>query len=170
MNATDNDIAMASSPLLIKMTEPDALSRDPRLLTLAEDAPFSVTIVSPWTRAAQLVSEARRKYQPVPQLSIADLSEPGVVVEVSAGRSFLTADAIEGVVLKRDGEIVRPLSANVEPETIRNRMGAELAVSRGSFKFAMESFSPSSPLTIVCIGKRGNVEFDLSEIELGRLR
>jgi hypothetical protein len=95
-----------------------------------------------------------------------------VDIVVTPGPSFLTADAIQDVVLKRGDQIIRPLARNVAPTTVQNAMGASRTLAEGRFTFDMAAFSTSTPgpVTIVLIGQRGNFEWDMYSNELDSLR
>jgi hypothetical protein len=95
-----------------------------------------------------------------------------VDVIVNPGQSFLTADAIENVVLKRGDRIIRPLARTVTPTTVQNAMGPSKTLAEGRFTFDMAEFSSSTvgTLTIVLIGKHGNFEWEMYSNELERLK
>lgn len=166
LEATEDAIAKASSPVVAKL---NGLSAE-ETRRLWEDAPFTVTLSSPWIRAAMVASEARRRFLPIPQLSIQSFNDEGLIIEVSPGRSLVNADLIENVVVKRTDQIVRPLSAEITPTIITNALGAKREVARGRFRFPMEALGQETPIEIVCVGRRGNFTVHLSRLELSWLR
>jgi hypothetical protein len=167
LTATETELATASSPELAKLAAATAYGI---YSYLPKDPPFSVTISTPWTRAAIAALEAKRKYEPAPSLSIDALNRLGLSINVSPGSSLTTADAIENVVIKRGEIIIRPIDRSVKPHTIQNAMGAKRELSSGSFTFEMDALQPTTDLTIVLIGKRGNYEITLIPAELSYLR
>lgn len=171
VKATNGELAVSASPIGVKM---DTLSHSDRasvgeLQKLIKDAPFSVLISTPYSRAGFVAAEARRKFQPPPTIRIDELNAEGLTIEVSPG-GFTSADAIENVVLKRGDAIMRPLASNVVPVTIENAMGAKKDVSRGSFRFPINAFAPTSPVTIILVGRSRNFEIPLTVVELSKLR
>lgn len=171
LNVSSEDAVRFSSPLLVKLA---AAADDPAQLTtvlaLAKDAPFNIQILTPFSRAALAAGEARRKFTSPPALSVDTLNKEGLTVEVSAGNSFVTADAIEGVVIKRGDQIIKPVTSDVKPVTIENRMGAKRESAVGRFRFPIGAFAATGPLTIVLVGKVRNFEIPMSEAELSLLR
>ncbi len=170
ITATEEHAVTASSLFLVQLEEASRSDAFSTTVALWEKAPFDVSISSPWVRAASAAAEARRKYQPEPKLSLDDLNQQGLLIVVRPGKSLTTADAIENVVIKRGDEIIRPIEATMAPETTVNALGAKLEVSRGTFRFAMEALAPSSAVTIVCVGAKGNYEITLTAMQLSRLR
>ena len=77
---------------------------------------------------------------------------------------------IENVVVKRGVEVVRPLNTTVKPVEIRNGLGASRMVAEGDFTFPFSAFDPSSEITLVLVGKVGNVEWRVTREELSRMK
>lgn len=167
LSATETELATASSPELAKIAAANAQGR---YTYLPKDPPFNVTILTPWARAAMTALEAKRKYEPAPQLSADALNRLGLSIEVFPGSSMTTADAIENVVIKRGENIIRPIERKVEPRTIQNALGAKRELSMGTFRFEMDALAPTADVTIVLIGSRGNYEITLTPAELSHLR
>jgi hypothetical protein len=134
------------------------------------DGPYRINIVSPFIAAAMRVAEAKRKYEDPPHLSIASLNAEKVIVNVRPGRNFTNFGVIEAMVIKRGGQIVRPLKSNVTPTVVQNRMGASAAAADGEFTFDFSTFDPSDGVVLVLIGKSGNFEWEMSAKELAQLR
>ena len=140
------------------------------VLGVLEKAPFSLVIESPFSRAVAALREAKRKFQDSPKLDVNDLNKGAVAVVVGPGSNFTTADGIENVVIERNGQVVKPLSADVRPTTIQNRLGASRASTEGRFTFPLNVFSPDVPITIILIGKSGNFEWSITRTDLSRLK
>jgi len=160
-------VATASSPELANFALATAVGLS---IDLPKDPPFNVTILTPWVRAALAGLEAKRKFEPVPALSVDALNRLGLSIEVSPGSPLTTADAIENVVIKRGETVIRPLSRTVQPDTIQNALGVKRELSTGSFKFAMEALRPTGDLTIVLVGRRQNYEITLLQAALTFLK
>lgn len=165
--ATGSEVATASSPELANFALATAVGLS---IDLPKDPPFNVTILTPWVRAALAGLEAKRKFEPVPALSVDALNRLGLSIEVSPGSPLTTADAIENVVIKRGETVIRPLSRTVQPDTIQNALGVKRELSTGSFKFAMEALRPTGDLTIVLVGRRQNYEITLLQAALTFLK
>jgi hypothetical protein len=115
-------------------------------------------------------AEARRTFATPPKASITALNTEGLVVVVGPGTSFVTADAVKGMVITRGGQVIKPLTSDIAPTMIENRMGAKSRSATGRFRFPLDALAPSGPLTIVIIGQRHNFEIPMSEVELCLLR
>lgn len=134
------------------------------------DAPYQISIFSPFTRAAMEAAEAKRKFLPTPALKLEELNLDAVQVRVGPGSNFTSFGTIENVVVKRGDEVTRPVKADVHSTTIQNRMGATATAAEGVFTFDFSAFEPSKPVKLVLIGKDGNYEWPLEAAELARLR
>lgn len=142
---------------------------DPRFAAY-HDAPFRFLIISPYVTAMIAAAEAKRKYEPTPTLSADGLNADHVVISVRPGELLATADSIENVLIKRNGQIVRPLTQRITPMTISNALGASEASAQGDFRFDFGVFAPDAPITIVMIGARANLEFTFKPDELAQLK
>lgn len=142
---------------------------DPRFAAY-HNAPFRFLIMSPYVAAMIAAAEAKRKYEPTPTLSADALNADRVVISVRPGELLATADSIENVLIKRNGQIVRPLKQRIIPMTISNALGASEASAQGDFTFDFDVFAPDTPITIVMIGARANLEFTLMPDELAYLK
>ncbi len=172
LSMTEADVSKVSMPLLVKLV---AAEHDPATMlysamTLAKDAPFGVELLTPFSRAAMAAAQARRKFATPRSANLAALNSGGVVVNVTAGSSFLTADAVEGMVIRRGDQVIKPLTSRIQPAVIGNRMGAKSPSAVGVFTFPMNAFAPTSPLTIVIVGNLRNFEIPMTTVELGMLR
>jgi hypothetical protein len=164
-----------SSPLgvLMKMSSGPGVGFNPEVYKRVEalyEAPYSLIVRSPYVTAMIAVSEAKRRFIDLPALSVDTLNDAKVVVDVGPGRNFTRVGTIEDVVVRRNGEIVRPIKSDVKPTKVQNRMGATAHSSEGSFTFPFEVFEPSLDLTFVLIGKEGNFEIHMTQAELRLLR
>jgi hypothetical protein len=144
--------------------------RDRRLVTLATDAPFAFMIMTPYTRAASIAVQAKRKFAAATFPTLDALNAELVVVSVDPGSSILSVDTIENVVIKRGTDLIRPVKSSVEPTVVQNAMGLKKDTARGSFTFDFAAFAPGSAITLVLIGKGGNFEFEMTQEEVARLK
>jgi hypothetical protein len=171
LDMSEEDVSRVSSALLVKLVAAeDDSSRKYEAMTLAKDAPFDVMLLTPFSRAGFAAAEARRKFATPTRTDLTALNKQGLIVVVSPGTSFVTADAVEGMVIRRGDQVIKPLTSVIKPTMIENRMGAKSASAVGRFTFPMDVFAPKSPLTIVIIGKLRNFEIPMSEVELGLFR
>jgi hypothetical protein len=133
-------------------------------------SPFAIKISSPYVRAMLAAAEAKRKYEPLPSLSVADWNAAGVVVSVSPKGTLTDLRAIENVIIQRDGATIRPRKSDVNLITLQNAMGAQATTTEGLFFFDFSVFEPTSLITVVLIGASTNFEFSLTSDELKRMR
>jgi len=68
------------------------------------------------------------------------------------------------------GMILRPLTADVRPTIVQNRLGVTAAAADGDFTFDFSVFEPSQPITFVVVGKSRNFEWMMTPEELARLK
>lgn len=134
-----------------------------------ESAPFRLLIQTPYSSVAGLAAEAARRHQDFAAPPLEAVNH-GVTLDVAPGPSITTADAVENVVLRRDGQIIKPLKSHVEPATVQTAMGARRELSQGQFLFPMDPFAPTAALTIVVIGRTGNWEWTMTPRELAVLK
>jgi hypothetical protein len=175
-NATADAVSELSTPVGVFVTVYGGIPAIVKNATLSErfkslvDSPYNISFLTPFTRAAFAVLEAKRKYEPQPTLKADDLNAGKVIVHISPGGDFTRLATIENVIIKRNGEIIRPLRAAVQPKVVQNRLGASATTAEGSFTFDFSVFEPSAAITLVLIGKEGNYEWWMSTDELARLR
>lgn len=143
---------------------------DPRILQVVDKAPYNFIIVSPYTRAATIAVEAKRKFTEATYPTLDLLNSDLVQVVVSPGSSMLTVDAIENMVIRRGDAVIRPSKSKIDPTTVRNGIGVTKASAEGVFTFDYAVFEPSSPITLVLIGKAGNFEWLMTPDELRQLK
>jgi hypothetical protein len=142
-------------------------------LGVATEGPFRFSLRTPYVSAALQSADAKRKFEPVPTASaslLLALNAQKVVVQVTPGSKITNVDAIENVVIRRAGQIVRPLKASVTPEEVHNAMGMSKPSASGDFTFDFDTFAPTTAITLVLIGHTGNVEWPMSPAELALLR
>jgi hypothetical protein len=89
---------------------------------------------------------------------------------VTPGAQMGTLDTIEAVVIKRGGQILRPLKSSVTPVALSNRMGAKVESAEGVFTFPFGAFAPDQPIILVLIGKRATVEWTMMPRDLWALK
>jgi hypothetical protein len=127
---------------------------------MLDEAPFTILIETPYFRAHYLASEARRRFAPLPALSIEELNAEGVTIRVIPGRNFLAAGTIESVVIKRGDRVVHAIKQSVTPLEIFNNAGATRTLAQGLFQFPLEALTEDAgPYVLVCIGKTGNAYY-----------
>jgi hypothetical protein len=105
-----------------------------------------------------------------PQLSLEKINAERVAIVVSPGSKMDSVDSIEQVVILRGGQTHRPTKADVVPTTLQNRMGATVEATKGAFYFPVELFNPDMPITVVLVGKKGNLEWTMPQDELRMLK
>jgi hypothetical protein len=132
------------------------------------DGPFLVAVRTPFTRAIEAAGEAKRKYEPRPILAPDELNKG--LVEVVVGSKDMKADVITSMVIKRENNLVRPLRQVSLPVQIANLMGGVTRVANSAFVFDLDTFRPTSDITLVLIGERENFEYLMSSRELKLLR
>lgn len=168
----DDAVAMAS-PVRLRMKGLDVrhhLVEAQAVLQRISEAPFEFFIASPFATAAMAAATASRKFEARPHLTVEALNARKVVIHVGPGSTFSTADAIENVVIKRDGAIIQPSQKAITLAPVQNALGASKPSANGDFTFEFEAFTPTTSITLVFIGAAGNYEWTVTPDELARLR
>jgi hypothetical protein len=169
-DAINDPMSMRSADCTKKTRDRSITVTDAALCAdLMTDSPFAFFIQSPYTLATALASNAKRKFASRPQVTLDDLNGRQVVVHVGVA-DFVAKDVIENVVVKRGVGVLQPLKATVTPVEIRNGLGASRTVAEGDFTFTFAAFDPSSGITLVLVGKLGNVEWKITSEELLRMK
>jgi hypothetical protein len=126
-------------------------------------------IKSPYIVALETAAEAARRFTKV-SIPYAAINAKKVTLVVEPIGSILEADAVEDVVIKRNGRVLRPLLKTVTPTTFRTAMGATRQLTVGRFTFDFSVFEPSTDIEIVMIGKAENTTCTITADELAELR
>jgi hypothetical protein len=134
------------------------------------DAPYRISVNSPYARVVLAAMEAKRRFQPTPALDVDQLNNDKVTVVVTPGKSFPPEDVITDVVIHREGQTVRPLKRDIKSTVVQNRMGASAPIAESMFVFDFPTFKPTAPITLVLIGKNANYEWDVTVDELALLK
>jgi hypothetical protein len=131
---------------------------------------FEATVITPYYRVVVATAQAKRKFAAQPSITLEAANKDLVEIVVTPGRKIREADAIESVVVKRGAEVIRPIRQNVTPVTVETAMGLKKTLTEGRFVFGVETFDPSAApgVTIVLVGKNGNVEWPFTATELRR--
>lgn len=132
--------------------------------------PWNLYLRTPYVTAALQAADAKRRYLPTPKLTLKDIDNTHVTIQVDTSDSFINAESVARIVLKRNGEIVQPTSQSLAPRTIQNGMGATRIINQGRFSFAIECFDASQPLTIVIVGEQHTLEIPMSTSMLRQYR
>lgn len=157
----------------MRLNDPDRILRPTErdeLKTLLERGPFTIQIVTPFARVCSAVGEAERKFEAFtpPTIDVANAEKVWVVV--GPGPMITTADAVENLIVRRDGETIRPLQRLVEPRPMTTAMNVTRTFTEGRFQFDFKAFAPTAPITLVIVGSQNNLEWTLEVEELKRLR
>lgn len=135
-----------------------------------QQQPFQVRLSTPYSLVALTYHEARRKYETPVFTPLDVVNATQVEVMVTPGAQMGTLDTIEAVVIKRGGQILRPLKSSVTPVALSNRMGAKVESAEGVFTFPFGAFAPDQPIILVLIGKRATVEWTMMPRDLWALK
>ncbi len=156
------------SLLVINGAQPDdyrTVARSPR------EAPFQVSVLTPYMRASVTVMMARRRQLPMPELALQPVNDDGIVVSVAASQEYAITASLQDLVLRRaddaDAAPIQPFKRLVEPQTIKGPFGGERQVMLGSFYFRFEDFE-HLPLLITCVGSPRGLALSLEEGDLVR--
>jgi hypothetical protein len=144
-----------------------ALGRSPgnEYVEIHSDATLMVLLIPRYMAFRQAMSDALRKMEPVESVGIAD--GHGVAV---FPRQMWAPDIIK-IVLQRNGETIAPISNNLKPQTLTNRMGASVTIHTGEVFFPCSAFSPDGTVTITAIPEAaGNMVKTLTPDEMKKLR
>jgi hypothetical protein len=156
----------ANYPLLMRLRA----HSNAETMRQVNQSPFSFFIETQYSMVAGRVAFATMKFRdeapPVKEEANARL----VSIEVSPGRDFTRADAIENVVLRRGDLAIKPVRQSIVPETIQNRLGARRELTSRSFSFPFEAFLPDVAVSIIFVGRGGNFEWTLTTEELSAIR
>lgn len=133
--------------------------------------PWQVLVETPFSKAASAAAEAKRKYQPLAPMSLADIHNAEILIYVSASGSWLTAASVENVVIKRGNRVIQPTAKTLAPHEYRNAMNASKTVTEGVFHFTIDTLSvDGTGATVVIIGESRNVEIALTDQMLRQIR
>ena len=117
------------------------------LYLISKNAPFRITVLTPFGRAVVAVSEAKRKFLEAPTLSVAELNAEGLVISVADGQDFRSSNIIEDLVIKKGEVVIRPVKKEVIAAVVQNLLGASRASAEGKFYFRLDSI-PVSPFRL----------------------
>lgn len=92
-----------------------------------------------------------------------------VLASVVLGRYTGAQDATE-LGVQRGTEIMAPSATSVVPTTFETRIGAKKELAVGAFTFDFVVFAPKTDITMVMVGRAGNVEWTLTSDELAHMR
>jgi hypothetical protein len=84
---------------------PDSPADAGLALTLLRQAPFSVTLLTPYARAAVTAADARRRFAEVPRLVSELLNAEGIVVSIDVGPQFVASAVNDAVVAELSASI-----------------------------------------------------------------
>lgn len=132
------------------------------------DGPFAIAFKTPFLRGVDLVWEAKRKFQPAPVLSPAELNRSQVQFVV--GSKNMTSDAIESMVIRRSASLIRPIRSVSAPVQMANILGASQSSNVSVFIFPVDAFEPTEDIVLVFIGREKNFEYPMSAGELRLMR
>jgi hypothetical protein len=132
--------------------------------------PFSAAIVTPYAAVMARAQEAQRRFRELPDTAMDEANKQGVVIFVSAGPRMSAADKIEDVVIEREGKIIRSQAISLKDVELHNLMGATKESAIGAFSFPVEVFSGTTPLTVILVGSRANMEWTLTPQRLAILK
>jgi hypothetical protein len=169
------DVLFVNSPLMRRQVTLDTPSYRPepnerlKFIQATKQVPFRFTIVSPFVRAAVLVAEASRRYQET-TLHVQELNAGLVTIHVEPSTTITNAEAIDDVVIKRGGVVIRPSKKDVRPTTLQTLAGATRELAEGDFTFDFGTFVPDAEITIVLIGRAVNFEWTVRPGELDQLK
>jgi hypothetical protein len=131
--------------------------------------PFPFTIVTPYYIVSAIARDAARTSTTPTYPALDTLNAGRVAIHVAAS-DHLGDDVIANVIIRRDGQTLKPLKASVTPERLTNGFGATWASASGVFVFDFATFAPDLPIVIVLIGRTKNYEWTMSPDELGQLK
>jgi hypothetical protein len=94
----------------------------------------------------------------------------GIGVYVLPADRSAEAAGIERIEIRRDGQIIRPLTTTVGPIAVAMPDGSSRRLDRGYFAFAAETFAPTSDLTMTLYGSSGESACIIPRAQLQKLR
>jgi hypothetical protein len=126
------------------------------------NAVFEVQVETPYLSAVKHAWDAKRRYQKVPPISLTALNGDLVRIKVTPGVNVSAADAIENVLFKRDGKVFQPVRKVVTPVTIQSKLGVKVTLTQGVFTFDFAVFEASTDISIVLVGRRETLEWEVA--------
>jgi len=132
-------------------------------------SPFIFYIESPFTRIASGVRGWRGSANPPAPLTGERANQDLVGIDVRPGPDLSTADEVKDVFVRRGATVWKPLRATRETTTMRSG-GREKVFRCGTFTFPFEVFEPSSDITVVVVGAKGNFEWTIVRDELAAMK
>jgi len=142
----------------------------PYLLCPSEDQPFSARIATPYSRVADSVYEAKARHRRPEPPTPGAVNVWGVGVFVSPAADSRKADSIVSVHIRRGTETIDPSTTTLAPVVLQNGPGRNTTLSKGFFAFPMDTFRPTSDLTIVFTGSNSEMRCTLDRSRLAALR
>lgn len=89
---------------------------------------------------------------------------------VSPKEDAQTPDAIEKAYIKRGDETIQPTTTTLAPVMVDLGVQGKSRLSKAFFAFPLDVFSPVSDITIVFVGRFGEVTCTLEKRELSTLQ
>jgi len=136
----------------------------------SESGPFTVRMVTPFSRVAEAVVEAEAGRKPLGRMGPAAVNRWGIGLSVYPAQGSVAADSIRQVFIRKDGQLVQPIGATVGPITRQASDGTTQSMTRGFFAFTASAFDGSSAVTIILVGSAGETSCTLDRARLGTLR
>src|SRR5262245_53640958 len=140
----------------------------PYLLCPSPTSRFSSYIATPFSRVASAVLEATKAGLPIRPMSPGEANGWGVGIYVFPGNNQRLADSIQKVTIKRGDTVIEPSTATIAPAVYRGKGAPPL--SKGFFSFPMDTFAPTSSITVVLTGTFETMYCSLDRAQLETLR
>jgi hypothetical protein len=139
-------------------------------LCSAENRRYSAWIATPFSRIAFSVFDALKKQERPRPLERGDANMWGVGIYVFPSENYNSADAIQRLEIRREGNTIKPTTTTLAPVYVMNPSGVTKELSKGFFAFPAEVFAPTSEITVVFIGSAEQVTCSLDLHNLSALR
>jgi hypothetical protein len=142
----------------------------PYLVCPAENARYSIRVATPFSRVASAALDAVQSGRPGRGMDRANANRWGIGVYVLPAERSAEAAGIESVEIRRDGQVIRPLTTTVGPIAVPMPDGSSRRLDRGYFAFPPGTFAPTSDVTMALFGSSGESACIITRGQLEKLR
>ena len=142
----------------------------PYLVCPSERGRYTIRIATPFSRVASAVLDGIESGRPGRGMDRANANRWGTGVYVLPAVRSSEAAAIERIEIRRDKQIIRPLTTTVGPIAVAIPDGSSRRLDRGYFAFPPETFAPTSDVTMVLYGSSGKSACIITRAQLQKLR
>jgi hypothetical protein len=136
----------------------------------ASNGRYAARLATPFSRVASAATDAAKSGRRLDRVTPGFANRWGVGIFVYPADNSASADAIQRLEIRRQGQTIKPATSTVGPLTISNADGSTKQLSRGFFAFKADAFAPTADTTVVFVGGAGETTCVLDRGRLAALR